>query len=341
MGQTSWCCNGCPTDIMLDRVPLFSVLSSYSNFRPENETEMLHLSHNQGSVSRKSRELVNLQCACFEKLTYQLFLVRKTQRNAKFIGLEARHSEDIKGIVAPEIDPKSFRTLEKQATVLFTVSLENFSGTFSLPARPQKVYKTYLSLLPIGSLLLFMVSSCSNHKRNHLSCSLFGTINTTIILSEETLFALPSSYSISLSQLFLTYAHSLQLSQGTDFQKCSLFYSHLWQFCPFSCAVLFYFLHRVSLTFICLDSFYDSELSHFPFFSLQVVVGQTFEEIVNDPNKDVLIEFYAPWCGHCKNLEPIYKELGEKVGHFFKHQCSVLRHIEVKKSGRRLAGIIA
>ena len=48
----------------------------------------------------------------------------------------------------------------------------------------------------------------------------------------------------------------------------------------------------------------------------QVVVGETFDEIVNDPTKDVLIEFYAPWCGHCKNLEPIYRELGEKVGNY-------------------------
>ena len=48
----------------------------------------------------------------------------------------------------------------------------------------------------------------------------------------------------------------------------------------------------------------------------QVVVGETFDEIVNDETKDVLIEFYAPWCGHCKNLEPIYKELGEKVSGF-------------------------
>uniref|UniRef100_F6RJT0 Protein disulfide-isomerase n=1 Tax=Bos taurus TaxID=9913 RepID=F6RJT0_BOVIN len=45
----------------------------------------------------------------------------------------------------------------------------------------------------------------------------------------------------------------------------------------------------------------------------QVVVAENFDEIVNNENKDVLIEFYAPWCGHCKNLEPKYKELGEKL----------------------------
>nr|KAF6388283.1 protein disulfide isomerase family A member 3 [Myotis myotis] len=46
---------------------------------------------------------------------------------------------------------------------------------------------------------------------------------------------------------------------------------------------------------------------------VKVVVAENFDEIVNDVNKDVLIEFYAPWCGHCKNLEPKYKELGEKL----------------------------
>jgi len=43
-----------------------------------------------------------------------------------------------------------------------------------------------------------------------------------------------------------------------------------------------------------------------------IVVGKTFDSIINDPTKDVLIELYAPWCGHCKKLEPIYNELGKK-----------------------------
>ncbi|KAK9762538.1 protein disulfide-isomerase precursor [Basidiobolus ranarum] len=43
---------------------------------------------------------------------------------------------------------------------------------------------------------------------------------------------------------------------------------------------------------------------------VKVVVADEFEKIVYDQEKDVLVEFYAPWCGHCKNLAPIYEKIG-------------------------------
>jgi len=42
------------------------------------------------------------------------------------------------------------------------------------------------------------------------------------------------------------------------------------------------------------------------------VVGKNFDDIVMDQSKDVLLEVYAPWCGHCKKLDPIYKKLAKR-----------------------------
>lgn len=47
--------------------------------------------------------------------------------------------------------------------------------------------------------------------------------------------------------------------------------------------------------------------------SSQVVTltASNFQKLVVDSDEAWMVEFYAPWCGHCKSLEPEYEKLSK------------------------------
>lgn len=41
------------------------------------------------------------------------------------------------------------------------------------------------------------------------------------------------------------------------------------------------------------------------------LIPSNFDSVVLESGKPALVEFFAPWCGHCKNLAPVYEELAQ------------------------------
>jgi protein disulfide-isomerase A6 len=57
-----------------------------------------------------------------------------------------------------------------------------------------------------------------------------------------------------------------------------------------------------------------------PASDVAVLDSSNFDSYVLDQNKHALVEFYAPWCGHCKKLAPVW----EKLATVFKNEPSVV-----------------
>ncbi|EJT75945.1 disulfide-isomerase A6 precursor [Gaeumannomyces tritici R3-111a-1] len=43
------------------------------------------------------------------------------------------------------------------------------------------------------------------------------------------------------------------------------------------------------------------------------VNGKTYQDLVAKSNQTTILEFYAPWCGHCQNLKPAYEKAAKNL----------------------------
>jgi len=68
--------------------------------------------------------------------------------------------------------------------------------------------------------------------------------------------------------------------------------------------------------------------------NVKTVVGTTFKEYVFDSEKEVLVKFYAPWCGHCKTIAPHYEEAARRIS----NNPNIIL-IEVDSTENEVAGV--
>ncbi|MCJ1479057.1 hypothetical protein MMC13_007741 [Lambiella insularis] len=43
------------------------------------------------------------------------------------------------------------------------------------------------------------------------------------------------------------------------------------------------------------------------------VDGKSYEKLIKNSNRASIVEFYAPWCGHCQNLKPAYEKAAKSL----------------------------
>merc|ERR1711912_20745 len=66
----------------------------------------------------------------------------------------------------------------------------------------------------------------------------------------------------------------------------------------------------LALVFLCfvIESFGEDA----PSANVMELTMENFVEIVTDSKKHVLVMFFAPWCGHCKEFAPVYDKIAKE-----------------------------
>ena len=64
------------------------------------------------------------------------------------------------------------------------------------------------------------------------------------------------------------------------------------------------------------------------------ITAANFDAIVNQNEKPVLLDFWAPWCGPCKMIAPLVEEIAEERGDIIVGKINVADEMELARKFR-------
>ena len=69
----------------------------------------------------------------------------------------------------------------------------------------------------------------------------------------------------------------------------------------------------------------------------QTVTKETFDELLMNIGKPLLLDFWAPWCGPCKQVGPIVEQIAEEREDFIVGKVNVDDEMELAQRFRVLS----
>lgn len=115
----------------------------------------------------------------------------------------------------------------------------------------------------------------------------------------------------TVSNLCPPYPDRLIATNEENFKICKT-RQPLWTFTSSQSMYISYLLSLLNVLLLVTARAQGDEYASDP--NIFELTASNFDKVIHGSNYTSIVKFYAPWCGYCQQLKPVWKKLGKAVG---------------------------